>query len=285
MAERLNKVIGLIESGGVAFAPFAIAGSIPDATFYAGSGYDGCVFELEHQAFDLDALRLSLQFMLDRRQIVESKSLAPAVVPLVRIPINGRERVEWVVKQVLDIGVFGMVFPMINTPEDALHALSASRYPQSAGAADHWPTGHRGHAPGNACRYWGLPQPEYFEKADIWPMDPAGEILPLLQCETIEGVKNLPAILKATRNKPGLILISEGDLSVSLGHHGQYTTEVEQAVQEAAKICKDAGVPYGSPQVTAANVEQRIADGFQFLMAAPSRDTSLLAQGKRLAKR
>jgi hypothetical protein len=44
-------------------------------------------------------------------------------------------------------------------------------------------------------------------------------------------------------------------------------------------------VPYGSPQVTAANVEQRIADGFQFLMAAPSRDTSLLAQGKRLAKR
>lgn len=284
MAGRLNKVIELIEQGKPAFGPFMQAGSIPDATYIAGSAYDAVVYEMEHSAFDLTALRLSLQFMLDRRQILESGTLAPAVVPFVRIPPNGREHVEWIVKQVLDIGVFGIVFPMINTPEDALHAVSACRYPQANGAADQEPRGRRGHAPGNAMRYWGLSQPEYYDRADVWPLDPQGEILPLLQCETIEAVRNLPAILRAVP-KPGLILISESDLSVSLGFRSQRTPEVEAAVQEAARICRDFGVVYGSPQVNAANVEQRIADGFRFLMPAPGRDLSVLQQGRRLAGR
>jgi hypothetical protein len=34
-----------------------------------------------------------------------------------------------------------------------------------------------------------------------------------------------------------------------------------------------------------ANVEQRIADGFQFLMAGPGRDTSALQRGRQLSKR
>ena len=134
MAERLNKVIELIEAGKPAFGPFVPAGSIPDATWIASSNYDFVVYELEHNAFNLSELRLSLQFMLDRRQIVESGSLAPQVTPLVRIPVNGREQSQWIVKQVLDIGVYGIVFPMINTPEDAVAALQAARYIQAADA-------------------------------------------------------------------------------------------------------------------------------------------------------
>jgi len=239
---------------------------------------------MEHVIFDLSALRLSMQFMLDRRQIATSGSVAPAVAPFVRIPINGRENVEWVVKQVLDLGVYGIVFPMINTVDDAVHALSACRYGQAIGAADQWPTGRRGHAPGNAVRYWGLTQPEYFDRADVWPLDPQGEILPLLQCETIESVKNLPGILREVK-KPGLILISESDLSVSMGYRARRTPEVEAAVQEAVKVCRDAGVPFGSPQVTADNIEQRLADGFQYLMPAPGRDLSVLDRGRSLARR
>ncbi len=284
MAQRLNRVIGLIEQGGVAFGPFAQAGSIPDAVWIASTSYDAVVYEMEHAAFDLTALRVSLQFMLDRRQILESGALAPAVAPFVRIPNNGRERVEWIVKQVLDLGVYGIVFPMINTADDALHALSACRYVQAKDAPDQQPIGRRGHAPGNAMRYWGLSQPDYYDRADVWPLDPQGEILPLLQCETIEAVTNLPDILRVVP-KPGLILISESDLSVSMGYRGQRTAEVEAAVQRAAETCRAAGVPYGSPQANAANMEKRIADGFQFLMPAPGRDLSALEVGRRLAKR
>jgi 4-hydroxy-2-oxoheptanedioate aldolase len=282
---RLNKVIELIEQGKCAFGPFVPAGSIPDAIWIASSQYDAAVFELEHGTFDLADLRLSLQFMLDRRQILESGTLAPAVVPFVRLPINGREQNQWIVKQVLDIGVFGIVFPMINTPEDAIAAIQASRYIQAKDAPDQQPVGRRGHAPGSACRYWGLSQPEYFDKADAWPLDPNGEILPLLQCETIESVENLPRIIDALDGKPGLILISESDLSVSMGYKGVYNEEVAAAVQRAAGTCKDHGVPFGSPQVDASNVEQRIAEGFQFLMARHGRETSALQKGRQLAGR
>ncbi len=282
---RLNKVIELIEQGKCAFGPFVPTGSIPDAVWIASTEYDAAVFELEHGPFDLADLRTSLQFMLDRRQILESGTLAPSVVPFVRIPVNGREQNQWIVKQVLDIGVYGIVFPMINTPEDAIAAIQAARYPQARDAPDQEPRGRRGHAPGQALRYWGLSQPEYFDKADVWPLDPNGEILPLLQCETIESVENLPRILDALDNKPGLILISESDLSVSLGDRGVYTPAVADAVQRAARTCRERGVPYGSPQVDASNVEQRIQDGFQFLMARAGRDISALQKGRQLAQR
>jgi 4-hydroxy-2-oxoheptanedioate aldolase len=282
---RLNKVIELIEGGKCAFGPFMPAGSIPDAVWIAGSQYDAVVFELEHSPFDLQDLRLSLQFLLDRRQIHEAGTLAPPVVPFVRIPVNGREQNQWIVKQVLDIGVYGIVFPMINTPEDAVAAIQAARYIQAKEAPDQEPRGRRGHVPGGAMRYWGLSQPEYFDRADVWPLDPNGEILPLLQCETIEGVENLPRILDALNNKPGLILISESDLSVSLGERGAATPAVAEAVARAVGICKERGVPFGSPQTNASNIEQRIKDGFQFLMASPGRDTSALQKGRQLAGR
>ncbi len=284
MASRLNKVIQIIEEGGVAFGPFLPAGSIADAYWITTSPYDFVVWEMEHNPYDVSDLRLSLQFMLNRKQIAESGGVAPAVVPFVRVPVNGRENNEWVIKQVLDCGVYGIICPMINTPEDAEHALQAARYIQGKGAEDAHPVGRRGHAPANAIRYWGLTQPEYFDKADVWPLDPNGEILLCLQCETQEGVSNLRRILTAVP-KPGVILISEGDLSVSLGYRGQYTPEVAAAVQEAVRICKEFGVPYGSPQANAQNMEERIRDGFQFLMPAPGRDLTSLELGRKLAKR
>jgi 4-hydroxy-2-oxoheptanedioate aldolase len=279
---RMNKVIERFENGEPAFGPFLPAGSIPDAVWASRSGYDAVVFEMEHNSFSLHDLRLSLQFMLDRRQILESGSPAPAVSPFVRIPVNGRERNQWIVKQVLDIGVIGIVFPMINTPEDAIAAVQACRYPHPGDDSDPGPTGMRGHAPNNAVRYWGLTQPEYFEKADVWPLDPQGEILPLLQCETIESVNNLSDILDAVPN-PGLILISESDLSVSLGHKGQETPEVREAVLKAVEICKSRGVHYGSPQVNAGNIEQRIADGFTYLMPPLPRSDAVMTRGREIA--
>lgn len=91
MAERLNKVVGLLEAGKVAFGPFISAGSIPDAVWAASSAYDVGVYKIEHSPFDASALRLSLQFILDRKQIAQSESIPPPVVPYVRNPINGCE--------------------------------------------------------------------------------------------------------------------------------------------------------------------------------------------------
>ena len=50
-------------------------------------------------------------------------------------------------------------------------------------------------------------------------------------------------------------------------------------------VCQERGVPYGSPQVNLANVDQRIAEGFSFLMPGPTRESAALNRGRELAGR
>src|SRR5215467_10410672 len=104
--ERLNGAIRALEAGQPAFVTFSPA-EVGSAQAIGDAGYDGVVFEMEHGPYDIRALRDCLQYMLNRRQIVQSGSLAPAVTPFVRIPPNGSEMSQWVAKQVLDSGVYG----------------------------------------------------------------------------------------------------------------------------------------------------------------------------------
>src|SRR2546425_9903991 len=148
MAEipRLNGVIRALEQGKTAFVGF---GSVDNetATALAASNLDGVAFEMEHAPMSSPALRDALQSMLDRRQIVDSGSLAPKVTPMVRIPPNGGEMNQWIAKQVLDIGVYGVIFPHVSTGEEARKAVSARRYPRLRGEPLLSPTGHTGGAP------------------------------------------------------------------------------------------------------------------------------------------
>src|SRR5881394_346170 len=64
---------------------------------------------MEHEGFSFTTLRTSLQVLLNRKRIAEKGNLQPDVVPLVRIPPNARERDQWIIKQALDTGVYGLV--------------------------------------------------------------------------------------------------------------------------------------------------------------------------------
>ena len=104
--------------------------------------YDGIVFEMEHNPWDVRALRDCLQYMLNRRQIAHAASLAPAVTPMVRIPPNGDEKNQWLAKQALDLGAYGIVWPHVSTVEQAYNAVAACRYPRlKIGAALSSPPG------------------------------------------------------------------------------------------------------------------------------------------------
>lgn len=72
--------------------------------------------------------------------------------------------------------------------------MQATRYRQPEGAADFAPEGQRGSGAGNAVRFLGVPFADYMRRADVWPLDPAGEIFNLLLIENGEGVKNIAEI-------------------------------------------------------------------------------------------
>ncbi len=70
------------------------------------------------------------------------------------------------VKQALDIGLHGVIFNGVDTPEQALFAVRTMRYPQMKDSKYHEPNGIRGAAPGNAMWIWGLSSEEYESHAD-----------------------------------------------------------------------------------------------------------------------
>ena len=286
MAEipRLNSAIKVLEQGKPAFVTFS-APEIGAAQAIAAAPSDGVVFEMEHNPYDIRLLRDCMQYMLDRRQIVQSASLAPAVAPMVRIPPNGGEMSQWVAKQVLDIGVYGIIWPHVSTVEEARNAVAACRYPRPPSAPYFEPAGQRGDAPRTAARYWGITQPEYYGRADVWPLNPRGEVLVVIMCEEVRAIKNLPKMLK---NVPGIgvVLVGEGDLSQDMGFPRQYDhPPVAAAIDEILAICKEHNVACGHPHVDSNNVETVLNKGFRWLMPAPTQSFAALERGRKLSGR
>jgi 4-hydroxy-2-oxoheptanedioate aldolase len=134
-------------------------------------------------------------------------------------------------------------------------------------------------------RYWGLTQAEYYSRADVWPLDPKGEILCMLMIEDTQGIANLADILKKVPGI-GLVLIGEGDLSQELGFPRQYEhPQVLDAMAHIVKTCKEHKVAVGHPHVDVTNVERILGEGYTFLMAAPVRSFAALDKGRQLAGR
>jgi len=270
MAElpRLNGVIRALEQGLPAFSSF-VTTDVDSALAFANSRYDGIVFEMEHNPWDIRALRDSMQYLLSRGQIAQSGSVAPAVTPIVRVSANGEEKNQWLAKQALDLGAYGIVWPHISSVDQAYNAVAACRYPRLRTAPLYEPAGIRGDGPASAVRYWGLSQQQYYSRADVWPLNPQGEIFAILQIEDTRGVENLDDMLK---NVPGIgcILIGEGDLSQELGYPRQYEHKVVlEWMKRIVDTCKKHNVVVGHPHVEAHNVERVVSEGYRFLMCAP----------------
>lgn len=266
---RLNGIIRAWEEGRPAFGCFT-AGDVPAAIALAASKFDGVIFEYEHNPYDVNCLRVGLQFMLDRAEIAKSGSIAPRVTPLARVPANGAEMNQWLAKQVLDLGVYGVVFPHVGTVAQARSAVAACRYARLPSAPHYDPPGERGDGPTAAIRYWGVDRGEYYRRADVWPLDPKGELLVILMIEHLEGIDNLEAML---RDVPGIgaIMIGESDLSQELGVPRQYEhPEVLKHMGRILDICAKYNVPVGHPHCTAENAERLVAEGYRLLLSSPT---------------
>ena len=281
---RLNKVIAELAAGRHVFAAFAAADP-GVAEEFGGTDYDAVVFETEHKPWDADELRDSFQYLLSRRQIFDADGLAPAVTPLVRIPVNGAERGQWHAKQALDLGAYGIVWPHIAEVAEARNAVAACRYPRLPDEPRYQPAGLRGDGPAAAARYWGVPNAEYYAMSDVWPLDPDGEILVTLMIEDQRGIENLPAMLDEVPGI-GLVLIGEGDMSQELGVPRQYEhPRMRECKRRILDVCAARDVPVGHPHVTADNVAQVLDDGYRFLMTAPVRSYPGLELGRKLTGR
>ena len=256
---RINGAIDKLVRGKSLAGAIMYDFSLYAAAQFASSDLDFIIIDMEHRGLDFERLETFLMGSINKAEIAKQGNLQVRVPPLVRIPTYGRAPNESIVKQVLDMGAFGIMFPAIENKEQAIQAVAASRYPQLKGSKYPTPVGRRGNGNMPAAWFWGLSRPEYSLRADLWPVNPNGEILLFLQIETVEGVKNIEEILSVPGI--GVVFVGPNDLSWSLGVP-QGSPEHDEAVQTVLSAAMRRNIP-AAITVTEADVVNRLKQGFK----------------------
>jgi 4-hydroxy-2-oxoheptanedioate aldolase len=250
---RLNRVIDALQHGRVAVGGQifnANVGSLKIARVLARSPtLQFAAFDMKTGLFDIARLERSLLGLVDRADILRKGNLQPRVNAFARVPLALHADLTPVVGQMLDIGVTGLVFPEIETRAQAEAAVRAMRYPQRDGYAS--PQAHPGAR--QAAWHWGLSEDEYKQRADLWPLNPDGELFAILQIETLEGIRNLDAIAQVPG--VGALMLGPVTLAESLGEQdgamrykrSNLSSAVEAHVQVVLTHCQQFRVVCGMP--------------------------------------
>ena len=258
---HMNRTVETLEAGHPVFGLFSGDFSLTNARALARSDLDFVFIDMEHTPFDVGELRAYLLGMQDKRRMIEKGNAQMDVTPLVRIPMNGKENLQFLVKQVLDAGAFGVVFPFVSTAEQTRSAVASMRYPAPRGDAAPEPRGERGASPGIASWVWGVS--DYFQRADAWPLDPDGDLLAVIQIETVEGVENIEEI--AAVPGVGAIFVGPSDLSINYGIPGQREhPDMQAALARVLAACKTNDVPCGLT-TGVDSVEGYLDEGWSFV--------------------
>ena len=240
-----NDLKVALKQGKITFGAGVTIGHPDIAEILALAGYDWIFFDCEHSPMNEADVQRGLQ------AIRFSKA-----VPLVRVAWNDMV----MIKKMLDVGVYGIIVPWINTKEDALRAVQAMRYP---------PEGIRGFGPRRAS----MGDPEYVSTANR-------ELFLGIQIETQTGVDNLDDIL--TVEGIDATLIGPNDLTNSLGVFGQwdhpkYTSAVRTILETSIKHGVTPGV------LAPFEWQKRLREGFRMILMPP--DFMLLQQASADALR
>jgi 4-hydroxy-2-oxoheptanedioate aldolase len=193
--------------------------------------FDYAYVDMEHGPLNLDGLAYCVAAMVDKAAVLKKGNAQPKVALFARFPPYGRdlESNDWIVKQALDMGLMGVIFNGVDNKEQMMRLVRYMRYPQQKTSKFQQPPGLRGYSPGNAVFAWGISSAEYEQHADVWPLNPEGDLLAIPMIETAEGLKNVNEIASV----PGvgaLFIGAGGDLHQYLGVP-QSSPEVEEARQ------------------------------------------------------
>jgi 4-hydroxy-2-oxoheptanedioate aldolase len=236
-------------SSAAKLGPVGIWCSLPttySVEILARCGFDWLCVDLQH----------GFMTMSDLLGVMQTAAITDTPV-LVRVEDPG----SLVIHRALDAGARGIIFPTVNTPEQAAEAVAMCRYP---------PSGHRSWGPARLALVNG----------DYSPESANDEALCIVMIESREALTNLDAILAV----PGvdIVLVGPSDLAIDLGHspaplpvpgpHGD-------ALKLIASRCVARGV---TPAVFADSADGvRIYRDLGYVMFGAGNDAALLRSAAR----
>lgn len=214
------------------------------AEVVAHAGYDWVLVDMEHSPNDLSTVLGQLQ--------VFAGTQSTAIV-----------RPEWndpvLVKRLLDLGAPGLLFPMIQSVEEAEQAVAATRYP---------PRGIRGVSANTRANGFGR-MSDYFDRVE-------DETTIIVQLETRSAIEQAEAI--GTVDGVSGVFFGPADIAADIGQLGKpMCDEVWDLVLPAARALMEKGVPVGTLVLDPDFAARLLNEGFTFV--ACGADLALLAKG------
>jgi 2-keto-3-deoxy-L-rhamnonate aldolase RhmA len=175
-------------------------------------------------------------------------------------PKLGAERIA---KQ-LNAGAMGIVLVSVESAEETQQGIAAMRFKSKGGT--------RPDDVGDAPALWGMSEKEYREKADVWPLNPNGELVNFTIIESKEGLAKVREI--AAVKGVGVLFPGAGTLGgvfTSTNAEGQRVRDNvawEAAIQSVLSACKEFNVPCGYPANDSTMMQQRLKEGFTVFITA-----------------
>ncbi|MHC4475026.1 MAG: HpcH/HpaI aldolase family protein [Planctomycetota bacterium] len=274
---HLNKVIDKLERDrlvtGIWVSSLHPVTAISLSRFNRGPTYEQSVtkpmidfilIDMEHEPFDVEALRNFLLACNSRRDVLVKGNLQPNFATVVRIPADAGDPVGAMIKQVLDAGAHAVMVPHVRNARDAEKVVKACRYPQPVDSDIAEPQGTRGGGPRWCSYLWGLSSTEYVRRADVWPLDPKGDLMAIMMIEDKEGVHNIEEILSV--KGVGAVMFGPFDYSFAAGDGGnQRHPEVTKAWDKVKKACDRHNVPLiGFAQPS--NIADKLKQNYKMLL-------------------
>jgi 4-hydroxy-2-oxoheptanedioate aldolase len=214
------------------------------AEIVAGAGFDWALIDMEHSPNDLNSVMAQLQVFA-----------AYDTTPIVRPEWND----QVLVKRLLDAGASGLLFPMVQTPDEAAGAVRATRYP---------PRGIRGVSGSTRANKFGRIT-DYFSRIE-------DETATLIQVETRSAV----ALSGEIGDLDGVdgVFFGPADIAADMGLLGKPLDDaVWDLIRPAARKLIDKGVPVGTLVTDADFAKRLVGEGFSFV--ACGTDAGLLTRG------
>ena len=209
------------------------------------SGYDWLLVDMEHNPNDLSTVLTQL----------DAIAAAGNSTAIVRPPWNDTVQV----KRLLDVGAPGLLFPMIQSVEEAEKAVAATRYP---------PRGVRGVTGTSRANAFGRIK-DYYQRVEE-------ETAVLIQLETRSAVEQAVSI-GSVDGVTG-VFFGPADIAADIGKLGQpLCDEVWELIMPAAKALMAAGIPVGTLVADADFAARLFKEGFSFV--AVGSDLGLLING------
>src|ERR1051325_11027954 len=240
--KRINRAIELLEQCQPIYYTGSHSGTagsyeqgVKDAQTYA----DYISYDMEHAPYDIKGLQEYMRGLVAGGPN-RSGHRTPAV--LVNVPVNGVDEASihtnaWMFHQVLATGVHGIMLTHADTPGAVRAFVEMSRLPihhqgVAKGVLDE---GRRGaHGSPTAAQIWGVSVQEYEDRADVWPLNPNGELLLGLKLEDKYALANAEQNLKV----PGIGFAEwgPGDMALSLGVRGPGAEKDPKMIAARAKV-------------------------------------------------